>query len=55
MIFRLLEQSPEESLSGTIALNTLAIIAGADILRVHDVKPAFEAIKIIEQLKTFSK
>jgi dihydropteroate synthase len=55
MIFRLLEQSPEESLNGTVALNTLAIIAGADILRVHDVKPAFEAIKIIEQLKTFSK
>jgi dihydropteroate synthase len=55
MIFRLLEQTPEESLEGTTVLNTLAIIAGADILRVHDVKPAVDAIKIIEQLKTFSK
>lgn len=55
MIFRLLEQTPEESLNGTTTLNTLALLAGANILRVHDVKPAVDAIKIIEQLKTYSK
>jgi dihydropteroate synthase len=55
MIFRLLEQTPEESMHGTTVLNTLALVAGADILRVHDVKPAVEAIKIIDQLNTFSK
>jgi len=54
MISRLLEQTPEESLNGTISLNTLALLAGADIIRVHDVKSAVDAIKIIEQLKTFS-
>lgn len=54
MIYKLLNQSPEESLNGTISLNTLALLAGADILRVHDVKPAIDAIKIIEQLKNFS-
>jgi dihydropteroate synthase len=54
MIFRLLEQTPEESLNGTIVLNTLALLAGANIIRVHDVKPAVDALKIIEQLKTFS-
>jgi len=55
MIFRLLEQTPEESMQGTTVLNTLALIAGANILRVHDVKPAVDAIKIIDQLNTFSK
>jgi len=33
----------------------LALKGGANILRVHDVKPAVEAIKIMERLKTFSK
>jgi len=51
MIWRLLEISPEESLSGTIALNTTALLGGADILRVHDVKEAVQVCKIVSQLK----
>lgn len=46
MIYRLLENTPEESLNGTTALNTIALMNGADILRVHDVKEAVEAVKI---------
>jgi len=51
MVYRFLNQSPEESLNGTTVFNTLALQAGASILRVHDVKPAIEAIKIMEKLK----
>lgn len=51
MAYRFLNQSPEESLNATTVFNTLALQAGATILRVHDVKPAIEAIKIMEKLK----
>jgi len=54
MIYNLLNTTPDESLNGTTVLNTLALMAGATFLRVHDVKPAVEAIKIVEQLKKFS-
>ncbi|MCF8357204.1 MAG: dihydropteroate synthase [Prolixibacteraceae bacterium] len=54
MIYKLLKITPEESLNGTTVLNTLALQAGADILRVHDVKPAMEAVKIFNQLKRFA-
>lgn len=40
MIYKALDCSPEESLSGTMALNTYALMQGANILRVHDVKEA---------------
>ena len=40
MIWKALEISPETSLNGTTVANTLAIMGGADILRVHDVKEA---------------
>ncbi len=46
MIYRLLNNSPEESLNGTSVLNTIALLKGADILRVHDVKAAKEAIEM---------
>ena len=46
MVFRLLKVNPENALTGTIALNTIAVMKGADILRVHDVKEAKEVIKI---------
>jgi dihydropteroate synthase len=46
MINNLLEISPEEALNGTSVLNTLAIINGANIIRVHDVKEANESIKL---------
>ncbi|MCL3779289.1 dihydropteroate synthase [Prolixibacteraceae bacterium JC049] len=55
MIFRLLGITPQESLSGTTALNMLALQAGADILRVHDVKEAVETVKIYEKLKSTLK
>ncbi|MBQ8423558.1 MAG: dihydropteroate synthase [Coprobacter sp.] len=47
MIYKLLDTSPEESLNGTSILNTLALLGGADILRVHDVKEAVETVKIV--------
>jgi len=50
MIYKLLNIQPQEALTGTIALNTFALLKGADILRVHDVKAAAETIKIVESL-----
>jgi dihydropteroate synthase len=46
MIYRLLGTTPEESLNGTTMLNTLSLMKGADILRVHDVKEAVEVVKM---------
>lgn len=50
MIYKLLGSTPEEALNGTTALNTIALMKGANILRVHDVKAAVEAVKIVESL-----
>jgi dihydropteroate synthase len=50
MIWRTLEISPEESLNGTSVLNTIALIKGASILRVHDVKQAREVIELVGRL-----
>lgn len=47
MIYKKLNISPEESLNGTIALNTIALTKGASILRVHDVKEASELIQLM--------
>lgn len=47
MIWKTLGISPEESLNGTTVLNTVALLKGADIIRVHDVKQAAEAIKLL--------
>ena len=47
MIWRLLDSSPAESLNGTTVLNTLALMGGANILRVHDVREAVETIKLV--------
>jgi len=46
MVYHLLGITPEEALNGTTALNTIALTKGANILRVHDVKEAAEAVKI---------
>ena len=46
MIYKTLDTNPSEALNGTTVLNTLALSKGADILRVHDVLPAVEAIKL---------
>jgi dihydropteroate synthase len=51
MIYRLLGSTPDDALNGTTALNTIALMKGADILRVHDVRQAVEAIKIVEKMK----
>lgn len=54
MIYRLLGTSANEALNGTTVLNTLATQMGAHILRVHDVKEAVEAVKIIEKCGTLA-
>ena len=51
MIYKLLDTTPEEALNGTTILNTIALQKGAHILRVHDVKAAVEAVKIVEKMK----
>ena len=50
MIYKLLGVTPEESLNGTNALNMYALMNGANILRVHDVKAAKEVVNIYQQL-----
>ena len=50
MIYKKFGCTPDESLNGTTALNTIALMKGADILRVHDVREAVECIKIVKQL-----
>jgi dihydropteroate synthase len=51
MISRTLGVTPAEALNGTTVLNTVALLGGADILRVHDVKEAKETVKLVERLK----
>ena len=53
MIYRPLGITPEEALSGTTFLHALALERGAKILRVHDVRPAVEAIQLYEELRPF--
>ena len=48
MIYKTLNVSPEETLNGTTVVNTLALLKGASILRVHDVKEASEAIELVK-------
>ncbi len=48
MLYKLLDTTPQEALNGTTAANTIALLNGASILRVHDVKEATEAISIVE-------
>ena len=50
MIYRLLNHRQEEALNGTTALNTIALLKGASILRVHDVREAVECIEIVNAL-----
>lgn len=54
MIYRLLDTTPQEALNGTTVLHTLALMKGADILRVHDVRQAVEAVRIVEAMKAAS-
>ena len=50
MIHKLLNIKPDDALNGTTSLNTISLMKGANILRVHDVKEAMECIKITNQL-----
>ena len=50
MIYRTLENKVEEALNGTTVLNTIALQKGANVLRVHDVKEAVEAVKLVSRL-----
>jgi dihydropteroate synthase len=48
MIYKTLEFTPSESLNGTTVLNTIALAKGAKIIRVHDVRAAVEAVRLLE-------
>lgn len=50
MVGKVLNISSEDALNGTTALNTIALLKGANILRVHDVKEAVEVVKIVNSL-----
>jgi dihydropteroate synthase len=51
MIYKFLGGEPENALNGTTVLNTIALLKGAGILRVHDVKAAAESIALVQKMK----
>ncbi|KAA6305777.1 hypothetical protein EZS27_042570, partial [termite gut metagenome] len=53
MITRLLNITPQEALNGTAVLNTISLMKGAHIIRVHDVKEAVESVKIVRKVLSF--
>lgn len=55
MIYKLLGGTPQDSLNGTTVLNTIALMKGANILRVHDVREAVESVCIVEKMKMESE
>ena len=55
MINKLLGTKPEEALNGTSVINTLALMGGADLLRVHDVREAVEAVRIMNMVRSTSE
>jgi dihydropteroate synthase len=52
MIYKSLNVTPEHGLNGTSVLNTMALIEGAHIIRVHDVKEAKECVQLVQFSKT---
>lgn len=52
MVWQTLKVTPDNALNGTTVLNTIALQKGASILRVHDVKEASEAVKLVLNLKS---
>ncbi len=50
MIYKLLATTPDDSLAGTVALHAVALLGGAQMLRVHDVREARQTISVISQL-----
>lgn len=55
MIYRLLETDPDQALNGTTVVNTIALLKGAHILRVHDVHAAVEVVRIVETMRAADK
>ncbi|PHR87462.1 MAG: dihydropteroate synthase [Leeuwenhoekiella sp.] len=55
MIYKTLDVSAAEALNGTTVLNSIALQKGASILRVHDVKPAVEAVRLLQALSQSEK
>jgi dihydropteroate synthase len=51
MIYKFLGSGPEQALNGTTSLNTIALLKGANILRVHDVKAALECIALVTKMQ----
>lgn len=51
LIYKTFNTTPDEALNGTTVLNTVSLMKGASILRVHDVKEAVESVKLLERLK----
>lgn len=51
MIWKTLGTTPEQALNGTTALNAIAILNGADIIRVHDVAEAVQAVKLASKVR----
>ena len=50
MVYKLLNTDADAALNGTTSLHTIALLKGANILRVHDVKEAVEVRAIVEQI-----
>lgn len=55
MIYKLLGGGPEDALNGTTVINTISLMKGADILRVHDVRAAAEAVQIFAAMRGLQK
>ena len=53
MIYRLLGGTPQDALNGTTVLDTVALMKGANILRVHDVREAVEAVRMVEKIVSY--
>jgi dihydropteroate synthase len=53
MIWKTLGITADEALSGTSALNAVALLNGADILRVHDVKEAVQVVRLVEKIRKY--
>jgi dihydropteroate synthase len=50
MIYRLLDTDPQGALNGTTALHAIALLKGASILRVHDVREAVETVRLVQAM-----
>lgn len=51
LIYKTFKTTPDQALNGTTVLNTVSLMKGANIVRVHDVKEAVECVKLVQRLK----